>query len=118
MQTSSQQTKRQRVRWRRVAETAFFGVMLFYVFGYLYWQFWAFIFSPAAAWVITVLICVGLPAAFMYGRLRCAPCQVCREHEATLRLLEDRVIELLRERDHLRARIHNSHFKSSCEKSG
>jgi hypothetical protein len=32
-------------------------------------------------------------------------------------LLEDRVVELLHERDHLRVRIHDSLFGMTCEKS-
>gem|GEM_PF-6292427 len=116
MQTSSQKTCR-RVRWRRIAQTVFLGFILFYVFGYLYWQFWAFIFSPAAAWVITMLICGGLPVAFVWGRFRRTSCQGCRECESTVYLLEDRVVELLHERDHLRVRIHDSLFGMTCEKS-
>jgi hypothetical protein len=98
------------VRWRRIAQTVFLGLILFYVFGYLYWQFWAFIFSPAAAWVITVLVCMGLPAAFVWGQLRRKPCYRCQERERTVYLLEDRMVELLRERDRLRAQIHDSLF--------
>ncbi len=117
MQTSSQQTRRPRMRWRRLAEAAFYGAMFFCVFGYLYWQFWAVIFSPAAAWVITALICIGLPAAFLCGRIWRTSCRGCREREASIRLLEYRVIEVLRERDRLRARLHNSLFRTTCGKS-
>jgi hypothetical protein len=118
MQTSSQQKRKLRVRWKRVAETAVLVVALFYVFGYLCWQFWAFIFSPAAAWVISVLGCVGLPAAFVWGKSRRMPCRGCRELESTVCLLEERLVDLLRERDHLRARIHDSLLKTTCGKSG
>jgi len=78
--------------------------MLLYVFGYVYWQFWAIVFSPAAAWLITALICGGLPVAFLCGRLWRASCRGCRERNASIELLEDRVVELLQERDRLRAR--------------
>ena len=107
MHTSQQRTIR-RVRWGRIAETAFLAFILFYVFGYVYWQFWAFIFSPAAAWVITVLVC---------GRLWRRSCPGCRERDATVALLEDRVVELLRERDRLRFRIHTSLAETVCGKS-
>jgi len=116
MHTSQQRTIR-RVRWGRIAETAFLAFILFYVFGYVYWQFWAFIFSPAAAWVITVLVCGGLPAAFACGRLWRRSCPGCRERDATVALLEDRVVELLRERDRLRFRIHTSLAETVCGKS-
>jgi len=116
MHTSSQRTIR-RLRWGRIAQTAFLALMLFYVFGYVYWQFWAFIFTPAAAWVITTLVCGGLPAAFVCGRLRRASCRGCRERDATVALLEDRVVELLRERDRLRFRIHNKLAETVCGKS-
>jgi len=116
MQTTSRRTVR-RVPWGHIAETGFLVFMLFYVFGYVYWQFWAFIFSPAAAWVITALVCGGLPAAFVCGRLRRAPCRGCRERDATISLLEDRVAELLRERDRLRFRIYNSLAEAVCGKS-
>ena len=86
--------------------------MLLYVLGYVYWQFWAFIFSPAAAWVITALLCGGLPVAFLCGRLWQASCRRCRERDASIELLEDRVVELLRERDRLRARVHESLIES------
>jgi len=116
MQTSSHRTIR-RVRWGRIAETGFLALMLFYVFGYVYWHFWAFIFSPAAAWVITALVWGGLPAAFVCGRLRRGSCRGCNERDATLSLLEDRVVELLRERDRLRFRIHNALAETVCGKS-
>ena len=116
MQTISRKTVR-RVRWGRIAETGFLVLMLFYVFGYVYWQFWAFIFSPAAAWVITALVWGGLPAAFVCGRLRRGSCSSCCEREATISLLEDRVVELLRERDRLRSRIHNALAETVCGKS-
>jgi hypothetical protein len=105
------------VRWGRIAETGFLALMLFYVFGYVYWHFWAFILSPAAAWVITALVCGGLPVAFLCGRLWRTACLGCRERDATIRLLEDRVVELLRERDHLRCRIHNKLAETICGKS-
>jgi len=113
----SQQRTIYKVRWGRIAETGFLALMLFYVFGYLYWQFWAFIFSPAAAWVITALVCGGLPAAFLCGRFRRTSCPGCREREATISLLEDRIVELLRERDRLRFRIHISLTEIVCGKS-
>ena len=116
MHTSSQRTIR-RVRWGRIAETAFLALMLVYVFGYVYWQFWAFIFSSAAAWVITALVCGGLPAAFLCGRFWHASCRGCDERDATISLLEDRVVELLRERDRLRFRIHNALAETLCGKS-
>ena len=116
MQTTSRRTVR-RVRWGRIAETGFLALMVFYVFGYVYWQFWAFILSPAAAWVITALVCGGLPVAFLCGRLWRTACLGCRERDATIRLLEDRVVELLRERDHLRCRIHNKLAETICGKS-
>jgi len=114
----SQQRTIRRVRWGRIAETGFLALMLFYVFGYVYWQFWAFIFSPGAAWVITALVWGGLPAAFLCGRLRRAPCRGCCERDATINLLEDRAIELLRERDRLRTHIWDSLFKRPCGRSG
>ena len=116
MQTTSRRTVR-RVRWRRIAETGFLALMLFYVFGYVYWHFWAFIFSPGAAWAITALVWGGLPVAFLCGRLRRAPCSGCCERDATVSLLEDRVVELLRERDRLRFRIHNALAETVCGKS-
>ena len=116
MQTTSRRTVR-RVRWGRIAETGFLALMLFYIFGYGYWHFWAFIFSPAAAWVITTLVCGGLPAAFVCGRFWRASCRGCNERDATIGLLEDRVIELLRERDHLRFRIQNALAETVCGKS-
>ena len=116
MHTSSQRTRR-KVRWGRIAEATFIGLMLFYVFGYVYWQFWAFIFTPAAAWVITTLVCGGLPAAFLCGRFWHASCRGCDERDATISLLEDRVVELLRERDRLRFRIQNSLAEVVCGKS-
>jgi len=105
------------MRWGRIAETGFLALMVFYVFGYVYWQFWAFIFTPAAAWVITTLVCGGLPAAFLCGRFRRASCRGCDERDATIGLLEDRVVELLRERDRLRFRIQNSLAEVVCGKS-
>jgi len=57
-----------RVRWGRVLQALFLGYCLVYVFGYLYWHFWAFIFSPGAAWVIQGLVWMGLPTAFIAGR--------------------------------------------------
>ena len=116
MQTTSRKAVR-RVHWGRIAETGFLALMVFYVFGYVYWHFWAFIFSPAAAWVITALVWGGLPAAFLCGRLWRASCRGCRERDATISLLEDRVVELLRERDRLRSRLHNPLTETVCGKS-
>ncbi len=74
-------------------------------------------FSPAAAWVITALVWGGLPAAFVCGRLWRGSCRGCNERDATVSLLEDRVVELLRERDRLRFRIHISLTEIVCGKS-
>jgi hypothetical protein len=56
------------VRWGRLLQALFMGYCMVYVFGYLYWHFWAFIFSPSVAWVIQSLVWVGLPGAFILGR--------------------------------------------------
>jgi hypothetical protein len=87
-----------RVRWGRLLQAAFLTYCLVYVFGYLYWQFFAFIWGPGPAWAIELVVWAGLPAAFLAGRFW-RTCRGCDERDTTIRLLEDRAAELLRERD-------------------
>ena len=91
---------RRRVRWGRLLQAVFIAYALAYVFGYLYWQFFAFIWGPGPAWAIELLVWAGLPAAFLAGRFWRRTCRGCDERDRTIRLLEDRAAELLRERDH------------------
>jgi len=97
-----------RLRWGRLIGAGLLAWVIAYVFGYVYWHFFAFIWGPGPAWAIEVLVWAGLPAAFLLGRfLRLRSGQVwrrtcwgCEERDRTIRLLEDRAAELLRERDH------------------
>lgn len=88
------------MRWGRLLQAAFLAYGLAYVFGYLYWQFFACIWGPGPAWAIELLVWAGLPAAFLAGRFWQRTCRDCEERGRTIRFLEDRVAELLRERDH------------------
>jgi hypothetical protein len=87
------------LRWGRLLQGLFLGYCLVYVFGYLYWQFFAFIWGRGPAWAIELLMWAGLPAAFLAGALWRRTCRGCDERDRTIRLLEDRAAELLRERD-------------------
>lgn len=97
-----------RVRWGRLLQAAFFAYVMAYVFGYLYWHFFAVLWGPGPAWAIEVLVWVGLPAAFLAGRSRRRNCWGCEERDRTIRLLEDRAAEMLYERDRLAARLRAS----------
>lgn len=92
---------RRRVFGERLIEVIALACGCGYVFGYLCWRFFAALWGPGAAWAIAFVFWVGLPAAFLAGRSCRSPCRRCEEGDRTIRLLEDRAVELQRKCDRL-----------------